>query len=363
MKSLVYLSLLGVLGAAAGQVLASPLPALQADTKKISVSGLSSGAAMTTQLGVAYSDRIEAVGIMAGPPYLCAEGSSMTAMASCLIMQADMAGISIDTINRSRRDNIDLPNLLKDTRAFSAAGSIANVSNIAKQRVWVFRGEKDAVVGPNATRAVRDFYSTFKAQVAPDSPAPVPHTLATDKTDLGACDGTDVDYVSSCKLDNVGRMFGYLYQWPASERGVAVPGNLTTFDQGDYTVSNTGKKLAPKKLSMADSARVYVPTACKAGGCKVHVAIHGCKQGTDEAFDRFSREGGYNDWAESHRLIVLYPRAVASDFPQNPEGCWDWWGYAPDDRIDWRAYAKRDAAQMRSIMNMVDALKAKPAMK
>lgn len=107
---------------------------------------------------------------------------------------------------------------------------------------------------------------------------------------------------------------------------------------------------------------MYVPTECQKGGCKVHVAIHGCQQGREQAYDRFTRLGGYNDWAENHQMIVLYPRVVANNNgmrPINPRGCWDWWGYTPDERIDWRGYAKRNAPQMRSILNMVDALAGK----
>ncbi|MFX5839722.1 hypothetical protein ABTE60_20645, partial [Acinetobacter baumannii] len=38
------------------------------------VSGLSSGAAMAVQLGVAHSSRVRGIGIVSGPPYLCAQG-------------------------------------------------------------------------------------------------------------------------------------------------------------------------------------------------------------------------------------------------------------------------------------------------
>jgi hypothetical protein len=39
----------------------------------------------------------------------------------------------------------------------------------------------------------------------------------------------------------------------------------------------------------------------------------------------FVRNAGYNKWADSNGMIVLYPQATAT-LP-NPEGCWDWWGY------------------------------------
>jgi hypothetical protein len=49
-------------------------------------------------------------------------------------------------------------------------------------------------------------------------------------------------------------------------------------------------------------------------------------------------------------LVVLYPQAIASVVPLNPEGCWDWWGY------DGPNFAVKTGLQMVTIMNMVTAL-------
>ena len=76
-------------------VAAEPLPPVSAHTERISVSGLSSGAAMATQLSVAYSDRVAAVGMMAGPPYGCAQGASRTAVINCLTMPIKYFGFEL----------------------------------------------------------------------------------------------------------------------------------------------------------------------------------------------------------------------------------------------------------------------------
>ena len=34
--------------------------------------------------------------------------------------------------------------------------------------------------------------------------------------------------------------------------------------------------------------------------------------------------GGFNEWADAHDLVVLYPQAVADSLLGNPNGCWDW---------------------------------------
>ena len=54
--------------------------------------------------------------------------------------------------------------------------------------------------------------------------------------------------------------------------------------------------------------------------------------------------------ADTNHLVILYPQAIASVIPANPEGCWDWWGY------DGPNFAVKSAPQMVAIMNMVHAL-------
>ena len=95
---------------------------------------------------------------------------------------------------------------------------------------------------------------------------------------------------------------------------------------------------------MADEGYAYVPRACETERCRVHVAFHGCRQGAETIGERFVREAGYNRWADSNRLIVLYPQAIARYFwIYNPRGCWDWWGYTGTN------YATKEGAQIRAV--------------
>jgi poly(3-hydroxybutyrate) depolymerase len=54
---------------------AAPLPALKIDAANVTVSGLSSGGYMATQLHVAWSSMFKGAGVIAGGPYYCAQGS------------------------------------------------------------------------------------------------------------------------------------------------------------------------------------------------------------------------------------------------------------------------------------------------
>ena len=108
-----------------------------------------------------------------------------------------------------------------------------------------------------------------------------------------------------------------------------------------------------RALSMADDGYAYVPADCAAQPCRVHVAFHGCRQGAETIGERFVREAGYNRWADTNRLIVLYPQAIARTWwPYNPRGCWDWWGYTGS------GYATREGAQIKAVLAMVDRLGA-----
>ena len=127
----------------------------------------------------------------------------------------------------------------------------------------------------------------------------------------------------------------------------------------DQTPFINGKAI---DASLAEDGFVFVPKACQAGGCRVHVAFHGCRQSVSEIGRRFVEGAGYNPWASSNRLIVLYPQTVARSgaalgswkFVMNPKGCWDWWGYTGDN------YASREALQVKAVHRMVERLQGKP---
>jgi poly(3-hydroxybutyrate) depolymerase len=67
--------------------------------------------------------------------------------------------------------------------------------------------------------------------------------------------------------------------------------------------------------------------------------------------DVFARDAGYNEWAESNRLLVLYPQVASSKVaPMNPLGCWDWWGYTDEN------YATQTGLQIAAVMATVGLL-------
>ena len=61
--------------------------------------------------------------------------------------------------------------------------------------------------------------------------------------------------------------------------------------------------------------------------------------------DAYYRHAGFNEWADTNHLIVLYSQTIASG--ANPNACWDWWGYDGPD------YANRRGAQLGMVRAML----------
>jgi poly(3-hydroxybutyrate) depolymerase len=154
-----------------------------------------------------------------------------------------------------------------------------------------------------------------------------------------ACDTFGTPFIHACDYDAAGLLLAALYG--KLEPRTEATGELRTVDQP-----------GGPGAEMLETGYLYVPAACTAGeSCGVHVALHGCAQSRAFVDDAFARGAGYNEWAESNRLLVLYPQADASQVaPTNPYGCWDWWGYTSGD------YATQGGAQVRVIKAMIDRL-------
>lgn len=309
---------------------APPLPALQAVASRTSVSGLSSGAFMTVQYGVAFSSSLMGLGVVAGGPYNCTY-VNFGGIETC------MKGAPVAL------------NSLFSAQWFSNLGQIDAVSGVAKLRVYVFGGTQDAVVLPSVVQSTRDFFSL--AGVTAENLKFV-HTMPAGHAFIApaygnTCADNATPYISHCSLppsssyDQPGDILQHIYgalQPPAQTLSASVQ----AFDQTEFVASAA--------VSMDSAGEVYIPQTCASGGsdCAVHVVFHGCKQGRQSVGDAVYDRVGYNRWADSNRLIVLYPQAVTSAL--NPEGCWDWWGYTGLN------FMVRSGLQMSAIKAMVDRL-------
>ncbi len=109
---------------------------------------------------------------------------------------------------------------------------------------------------------------------------------------------------------------------PLQPAVASLSATVRPFDQRAFASADTG---------LDSVGYYYLPTSCAANSsaCAVHVVFHGCQQGAAVVGSDVYSKVGYNQWADSNHIIVLYPQILASKIaPMNPEGCWDWWGYS-----------------------------------
>ena len=298
------------------------------DAAQTSVSGLSSGGYMAGQFHVAFSGTLIGAGIVAGGPYNCAQGLLATALNQCM-----------DTLLGAP----DPARLFAVAQGLAGQGRIDDLANLADDKVYVFSGTRDETVDQSVVAETVAFYrlaGVAEANILYVDDVDAGHAFITQ--DFGAtCATTATPFINDCDLDQAGAILGHIYGTlipPAASPG----GRIIEFDQSEFIAD-------PSAHSMNDVGYAYVPAACSGGQtCRVHVVFHGCRQTTADIGDKFYRQTGYNGWADTNRLIILYPQAVAS--LANPRGCWDWWGY------DSAAYPVRAGPQMAAVKRMLDRI-------
>ncbi|ODC03489.1 hypothetical protein BFW38_07955 [Terasakiispira papahanaumokuakeensis] len=322
-----------------GFAFANPLPALNVDLENTSISGISSGAFMAVQWHAAYADSVVGIGVFAGGPYQCAKGGVYQALNVCMAGHAN-ADQSYQALMQAAQK-----------------GDIADPAEMRDDRVWLYSGYNDGVVKQGTMDALDTYYRRL---VAPG------HVYYKDNQDAGhaqitqhfgqECAVTGGDFINDCDLDGAGLLLQHIYgtlnpkpvESSADDEGLS--GRIIEFSQYEY-LSSYDVSLS----SMAETGYAYVPAACEQASCRLHIALHGCLQYADRIGDDFYRHAGYNAWADTNHIVVLYPQTQASDLsPMNPKGCWDWWGYTGHQ------FASRQGLQMAALWAMAERLAEAP---
>ncbi|RHZ44084.1 putative polyhydroxybutyrate depolymerase [Aspergillus thermomutatus] len=308
-----FATFLGLALSGAASASAAALGAYNIDPNSVSVSGLSSGGFMSVQLGVAYSDTFKVgFGVFAGGPYDCARDQSYT---SCMYNQSP--SITAPVANMK-----------------SWSGSQINpVSNLASRKIYMWTGSADTTVGPNVMSQLKAQLANFDtaANVSYITTSGAVHTFPTDFDGSGdnSCSSSVSPYISNCQYDGAGAVLKWMYGSLNARNTGTLSGSIVSFSQtGEYGASG-----------MDTTGYLYIPKACQAGSstvCKLHVALHGCLQGYSKIGNDFISNTGYNMWADTNNIIILYPQAVADNTMHtiwtgmslsNPNGCWDWVGW------------------------------------
>src|SRR5207237_7310603 len=176
------------------------------------------------------------------------------------------------------------------------------------KKIYIATGTSDTTVGPHVTDQLYKLYVTTgnfvsSANVRYDHTSNAAHTFPTDFNSTGnnACTTATYPYISNCGFDGAGATLQQMYGTLNARNTGTLGGSLIQFDQTAYIAGN----------GMDTTGWVYVPANCASGqACKLHVALHGCKQYQSLIGTKFVTNAGYNKWADTNNIIVLYPQAI-----------------------------------------------------
>jgi len=294
----------------------------------VTLSGISSGGAFAVQFHVAYSSIVSGVGIVAGVPYYCAQGTILGAT-TCM----------------STPSAIVVSLLVADTKYAYAMNSIDSPALLANSRVYLYSGTKDSVVNPGTMQKLLTYYQNFISSSNFKTVFNIPSEHAFITNNYGsACAYVGIPFINNCQYDQAGDILGFLYGTlnpPVNPN----PANVIQLGQTQFIPGGIG----PDVAALGSSAYLYVPSRCtKGSGCRVHVAFHGCLQTLADINTSFVINAGYNRWAEANNIVILYPQAKKTLV--NPNGCWDWWGYTG------AGYASQLGVQIATMKNMIDSV-------
>ena len=316
------------------------LPAMKAD--QLSVSGLSSGGFMAVQFDVAYSASIVGAGIIAGGPYNCSRGSVNVATMIC----SCTSGLPWCSVSDG---GTGVTNLIETTAQYASRGHIDATTNLGAQRIWLFSGRADTVVPTPVMDDLAAYYGHYlpPERIRYRSDIRAQHAMPTDGFG-NACADLSAPYISNCGVDGAGELLNWIYGELNPRSAAAPAGRFIEFDQEEFLPS-------PRRHGMAGTGILYVPPGCEgdASGCRLHVAFHGCKQTAALVGEAHTHHAGYNAWADTNRILVLYPQAAPVYPWTNPNACWDWFSY--DDAN----YAIQSGRQMRAVKRMTERLMGK----
>jgi hypothetical protein len=343
------------------------LGAYNAKKGESSISGLSSGAFMTVQLHLAHSSSFSGVGVIAGGPFRCVESFRGAAPLAedAYVQSAEYICMSPLT-TQTGPNALRLAQLAHDT---AQRGAIDTLSNLAGDRVYLFTGTRDTVVYSDVVRCTRRFYELLgvaPSDIAFDDTVPAGHSIVTDNPEDSLLETNQPPYINRSTFMQSHRILRHIYG-DLEEPSEYPSGRLLRFDQTEFFGNEA-------RASMSDFGYAYVPRAVEEerAPARIHIVLHGCKQGYGYVNyvygradarnqapygNRYITTTGYNELADSNNIIVLYPQATGADGGglQNPDGCWDWWGYTSADPEE-PDYYSRDAIQIKALYGMLSRL-------
>lgn len=309
----------------------STLGTYNIDPNHVYVAGFSSGGFMAAQMHVAFSNTFKGAAIYAGAVYWCVEDGGFVVYRQLCLYTLWHPHISH----------------LADSERYldkqSKKRSIDSERNLRGQPVYLWSGTKDTLVAQAEMNDVEAEYQHYGAKVTYDNWSAAQHGWESPDGEH-SCQGWGLPWTIKCNQGS--QVYDSEKTWLTMFLGTlmarnngSLNGTLINFDQTEFGASYSN--------SMDTNGYVYVPQACAQGDqCSLVLVLHGCDMVQAKIGTKFITEGGVLPWADSNKVIVLYPFLV-ENASINPVACWDVWGYLGSN------YALRSATQMSIVHSMV----------
>eukprot|EP00038_Savillea_parva_P012977 m.208168 g.208168 ORF g.208168 m.208168 type:complete len:262 (+) comp24038_c0_seq1:123-908(+) len=238
-------------------------------------------------------------------------------------------------------------------------------------RYWLYRGANDVCYKVGSVDHAADFFQSLGGRVNfVNSTVPSLHAIPT-LSDGTAC-GTEGNYtqryphgLEACDYDGAGHCLSHMcgpLRPPVPQRD----GGLSMFDQREFDVPRAGLDVTGGFLYVPESCDHRFVTALPdvRVKCTLHIFLHGCgmsaasPSGTYAFNDTYARRAGFNEWAESNNIVILYPQlhygTHRATCASEADDCWDQGGSTGD------SFADKGGAQMTALKSMIDRLSADP---
>lgn len=320
------------------------LPSFNIDETTISVSGVSSGGYLAQQFHVAYSASVMGAAIIAAGPYHCAgtgyPWNLWRVFNRCMDADDFVAFLGPPALTDS----------ILATRQEAENGHIDDPINLKNDKVYLFSGTRDKTVPAAVMNTLNDYYLEFvdAANIIYVNDIAAGHGMITDDAGNTLCEATESPFINDCNYDAAGALLKHIYGNSLQPPDKQLNGTFLPFDQSEFSTNI-------KSASLNNIGYIYVPERCRSGRqCRLHVAFHGCRQHIAAIGDSFYKQSGYNEWAQTNDMIVLYPQtaprgSILLPWP-NPRGCWDWWGYTGTD------FHHQGSVQLSAVKAMINRL-------
>jgi len=195
---------------------------------------------------------------------------------------------------------------------------IDHPSNMKDDKVFIYWGLSDSQVDSIVVRSLQAYYSYFIAanNIQTEYSIDSEHCIPT--VNYGeVCTEKGPPYLGNCNYDGAGAALKALYGTDMRIRASAQDASrLFSFAQSNYIAT-------PSLFSLDDIGYVYIPSSCedRRTVCSLHISFHGCTQTLSDMGTVYAVHAGFNEWAESNNIIVLYPYEIRSKLVHyDPEG-------------------------------------------